>query len=78
MLKEIGSALEGTYVNNIFSFGPTQLLRFRKRDAPDIWLVASPRKGVWISEQVNEREETTEFTSKLRGELERARFTAAA
>ena len=78
MLKEIGSALDGTYVNNIFSFGPTQLFRFRRRDAADVWLVASPRKGVWISEKVNEREETTEFTSKLRGVLERAKFTGAA
>ena len=77
LLKEIGSALDGTYVNNIFSSGPAQLLRFRKRDAADIWLVASPRKGVWVSENVNEREETTQFTSKLRGELERARFTGA-
>ena len=78
MLKEIGSALDGTYVNNIFSLGPTQIFRFRKRDAADLWLVASPRKGVWVSENVSEREETTEFTSKLRGELERAKFTAAA
>jgi len=78
LLKEIGSSLDGTYVNNIFSFGPTQIFRFRKRDSPDLWLVASPKKGVWISEKVSVREETTEFTSKLRGELERAKFTGAA
>ncbi len=75
LLKEIGSTLRGTYVNNIFSVGASQLVRFRKPDSADVWLVVSPKKGVWISERVEERAETTEFTSKLRGELERARFT---
>jgi predicted ribosome quality control (RQC) complex YloA/Tae2 family protein len=74
LLKEIGLALRGTYINSIYSFGTSQLLRLRKPDSPDVWLVVSPKKGVWISESVSERAETTEFTTKLRGELERARF----
>jgi len=36
--------------------------------------VVSPRHGVWVSEKVSERAETTGFTSKLRRELERAKF----
>jgi predicted ribosome quality control (RQC) complex YloA/Tae2 family protein len=75
LLKEIGSTLRGTYVNNIFSAGASQLFRFRKADSADIWVVVSPKKGVWISEKLAERDQTTGFTSKLRGELERAKFT---
>jgi predicted ribosome quality control (RQC) complex YloA/Tae2 family protein len=77
LLKEIDSALRGTYINNIYSFGASQLFRLRKSESPDVWLVVSPKKGAWISARVSERAETTEFTSKLRGELERARFVGA-
>jgi predicted ribosome quality control (RQC) complex YloA/Tae2 family protein len=77
LLKEIDSALRGTYVNNIFSIGASQLLRLRKPEAPDVWLVVSPKKGVWISENISERGETTEFTSRLRSELERTKFVGA-
>ena len=74
LLKEIDSALRGTYINNIYSFGTSQLLRLRKPESADLWLVVSPRRGAWISGSVSERAETTGFTSKLRGELERGRF----
>ena len=77
LIKEIGSTLRGTYVNNIYTLGNAQLLRFRKPGGEDTWLVASPSLGVWISERVSERAETTDFTSRLRGELERARFAGA-
>jgi len=77
LLKEIGVALRGTYVNNIYSVGASQLFRFRRQGAEDVWLVASPRKGVWVSRSVSERTETSEFTSGLRAELERARFAEA-
>jgi predicted ribosome quality control (RQC) complex YloA/Tae2 family protein len=77
LLKEIDLALRGTYINNIYSFGTSQLLRLRKPESQDVWLVVSPRKGAWISASVSERAETTEFTSKLRGELERGRFMGA-
>ena len=77
LLKEVDSALQGTYINNIYSFGASQLFRLRKAETPDVWLVVSPKRGAWISGSVSERGQTTEFTSKLRGELERARFTAA-
>lgn len=77
LVKEIGSALRGTYVNNIYTLGDAQLLRFRKPGGDDTWLVASPSLGVWISEKVSERAETTDFTSRLRGELERGRFAGA-
>ncbi len=40
-------------------------------------MVASPHLGVWVSSQVSERAVTTEFTTSLRRELERARFSAA-
>jgi predicted ribosome quality control (RQC) complex YloA/Tae2 family protein len=77
LLKEIDVALRGTYINNIYSFGLSQLFRLRKSESPDIWLVVSPKKGAWISASVSERAETTEFTSKLRGKLERAKFSGA-
>ena len=77
LLKEIDAALRGTYINNIYSFGASQLFRLRKSDSPDVWLVVSPKKGAWISARVSERAQTTEFTTKLRGELERARFAGA-
>ena len=77
LLKEIDSALQGTYINNIYSFGTSQLFRLRKQEVSDVWLVVSPKKGVWVSKNVTERAETTAFTSKLRGELERARFAGA-
>lgn len=77
LVREIDSTLRGTYVNNIYTLGDAQLLRFRKPGSEDVWLVASPSLGVWISEKVSERAETTDFTSKLRGELERARFAGA-
>jgi predicted ribosome quality control (RQC) complex YloA/Tae2 family protein len=77
LAKEINSALQGTYVNNVYSLGPSQLVRFRKQNSEDVWLVVSPKKGVWVSEIVSERADTTEFTSKLRSELERAKFSGA-
>lgn len=77
LLKEIEEALRGTYVNNIYRFGGSQLFRFRKPDSDDAWLVVSPKKGMWISRAVTERAETTEFTTGLRRELERARFVGA-
>jgi len=75
LLKEIDSALRGTYVNNVYSYGTSQLFRLRRPEGPDTWLVVSPRKGVWISGTVAERAETTEFTSRLRGEFERTKFS---
>jgi predicted ribosome quality control (RQC) complex YloA/Tae2 family protein len=77
LAKEIDLALRGTYVNNIYRRGGAQLFRFRRPGGEDVWLVASPQKGAWISNSVEERDETTEFTSRLRGELERARFSGA-
>jgi len=77
LLKEIDAALQGTYINNIYTFGVSQLFRLRKSESRDVWLVVSPKKGAWISANVSERAETTEFTSKLRGELERMRFVGA-
>lgn len=52
-------------------------MRLRKPGAEDVWLVVSPKKGVWPSKRVEERTETDEFTSKLRAELERSKFLAA-
>lgn len=77
LLKEIEATLRGTYVNNIFRSGGSQLLRFRKPEAGDFWVVVSPKKGMWISKEAAERGDTTDFTSRLRGELERARFVGA-
>ena len=77
LLKEIGEALRGTYVNNVYSLGESQLLRFRKPGFEDVWLVASSKKGVWVSHSVSERAETRGLTTALRAELERARFVRA-
>ncbi|MDG6901856.1 MAG: NFACT family protein [Nitrososphaerota archaeon] len=77
LAKEIDFALRGTYVNNIYTAGTSQLVRLRKPGGEDAWLVLSPKKGAWLSAKVSERGETSEFTSKLRGELERARFAGA-
>ena len=77
LAKEIDLALRGTYVNNIYTVGTSQLVRFRKPGGDDVWLVLSPRKGAWVSTKVSERAETSEFTSRLRAELERSRFARA-
>ena len=77
LVREIDLALRGTYVNNIYSIGESQLIRFRKPPGEDAWLVVSPRRGVWISRNLSERAQTTEFTSRLRAELERAKFSRA-
>ena len=77
LVREIDLALRGTYVNNIYSIGESQLIRFRKPPGEDVWLVVSPRRGVWVSGNVSERAKTTQFTSRLRAELERAKFTRA-
>jgi predicted ribosome quality control (RQC) complex YloA/Tae2 family protein len=78
LTKEIGLKLRGAYVNNIYSLGRAQVIRFRRPEGEDVWIVASPQKGVWVSDSVSERAETTEFTSTLRRELERAKFVSAA
>ena len=77
LLSEIRAALGGAYINNIYRLGSSQLIRFRRPDAEDLWLVVSPKRGVWVSGRVKERTETTEFTTLLRSELERSRFTGA-
>lgn len=77
LLNEARAALRGTYINNIYRLGGSQLVRFRKPEAEDLWLVVSPRWGVWLSKNVKERTETTEFTTLLRSELERSRFVGA-
>jgi predicted ribosome quality control (RQC) complex YloA/Tae2 family protein len=77
LAKEIDSTLRGSYVNNIYTGGASQIVRFRKPGGEEKWLVVSPKRGAWISSKVSERAETSEFTSRLRAELERARFLGA-
>ena len=77
LTKEIEFRLRGSYVNNIYSLGGAQVLRLRSQEGEDVWLLLSPTKGAWPSKKVSERGETTTFTSKLRSELERARFSGA-
>ena len=74
LISEIGDSLRRTYVNNVFSIGDNQVVRFRLTDGPDRLLVLSPRSGAWLSTKVAERTETTEFTSRLRSQIERLRF----
>lgn len=74
LITEIGDSLRRTYVNNVFSIGENQVVRFRHPDGVDRLLVLSPRHGAWVSERIAERTETTEFTSRLRSEIERLRF----
>jgi predicted ribosome quality control (RQC) complex YloA/Tae2 family protein len=75
LAKEVDS-LRGFYVNNIYSVGRSQIFRLRSPSG-DRWLVASPTSGLWVSEKVSEREETAEFTSKLRKELLRTKLKSA-
>ena len=77
LAKEIDSSLRGAYVNNIYTIGTSQLFRFRRPGGEDVWLVVSPKKGAWVSTKVSERAETSDFTTRLRAELERARFAGA-
>ncbi len=77
LIREIGELLSRTYVNNVFSIGDNQVVRFRHPSGTDRWLVLSPRRGAWVSDKVAERTETTEFTSELRSEVERLRFFGA-
>jgi predicted ribosome quality control (RQC) complex YloA/Tae2 family protein len=76
--KEIGSALAGTYVSNIYSIGESQLLRMRRSggkegESTETSLVLSPKLGAWITDKPA-RVETTEFTTALRSHLLRARL----
>ena len=77
LLKEAEVALQGAYINSIYRLGGSQLIRFRRPEAEDVWLVVSPKRGVWVSRSVKERTETTEFTTLLRSELERSKFIGA-
>ncbi len=77
LAKEIESSLRGTYVKNVYSLGSGQVLRFGKPGSEDVWVVASPRHGVWVSRSVSERAETTPFTTALRQALGRSRFASA-
>ncbi len=77
LIREIGVALTGSYINNIYTLGGAQLLRLRKPGGEEAWLVASPKHGVWVSEKVSERGETEELTTRLRQGLERARYAGA-
>ncbi|MDG6963429.1 MAG: NFACT family protein [Nitrososphaerota archaeon] len=77
LVKELHERLLGCYVNNIYSAGESQIFRLRKPGGEETWLVASPKTGVWISSDVSQRAETSGFTSRLRSELERARFTGS-
>ena len=77
LTKEIDSGLRGTYVNNVYSIGDGQILRFKRPGGGDAWLVASPKFGAWISGKATERAETTPFTTILRQFLERAKFVGA-
>src|SRR5438552_12478671 len=77
--KEIGSALAGAYVSNIYSIGESQLLRMRKAggqaggEPSEVSLVLSPKLGAWITEKPA-RVETTDFTTALRSQLLRAKL----
>ena len=77
LTKEIERGLQGSYVNNIFRIGETQIIRFRAPAGGDLMLMVSRRLGAWLSEKVGEREETTQFTTDLRRLLGRARFEGA-
>jgi predicted ribosome quality control (RQC) complex YloA/Tae2 family protein len=77
LAREIGAALRGTYVAGAYSIGENQIVKFKRPGAEDTWLIASPRYGSWVSKRVAERAETTEFTSRLRGEVERLRFASS-
>jgi predicted ribosome quality control (RQC) complex YloA/Tae2 family protein len=77
LAKEIESSLRGTYVKNVYSLDDSQLLCFGRTEGDDVWVVASPRLGVWISQKVAKRTETTEFTTRLRREVLRARFVSS-
>jgi predicted ribosome quality control (RQC) complex YloA/Tae2 family protein len=78
--REIGSALAGSYVSNIYSIGESQLLRMRKTgeaggESIEQSLVLSPKLGAWITEKPV-RVETTDFTTALRSELLRAKLAS--
>src|SRR6267143_990827 len=77
--KEVGSALAGAYVSNIYSIGESQLLRMRKPggqaggEPSEASLVISPKLGAWMTEKPA-RVETTDFTTALRSQLLRAKL----
>jgi predicted ribosome quality control (RQC) complex YloA/Tae2 family protein len=77
--REIGTALAGSYVSNIYSVGESQLLRMRKPggqiggESTEASLVLSPKLGAWITEKPA-RVETTDFTTALRSQLLRAKL----
>lgn len=74
LVKEISFRLRGAYVNNVYSIGENQVVRFRQPGGDDVWAIVSPRYGAWVSAKVSERAKTTSFTSSLRGEIVRAKL----
>jgi len=77
LAKEIETGLRGTYVKNVYSLGGSQVIRLGRPGGDDVCILASPKHGVWISKRVAERAETTAFTTRLRQELGRERFSSA-
>jgi predicted ribosome quality control (RQC) complex YloA/Tae2 family protein len=77
LVKEISNGLRRAYVNNIFSYGDAQIIRLRRPEGEDGFVVLSPRHGAWVSEKIAERAETSGFTSKLRSALARLRLEGA-
>lgn len=74
LAKEMNDRLRGSYVNNVYSLGDSQIIRLRSQNG-DIWLLISPKHGAWISESISERAETTEFTSSIRKHIQRLKLS---
>ena len=75
LTREIGSSVLGSFVSNVYSIGESQAIRFRAPGGRDTWVIASPKRGAWVSESLSERMETSSFTSRLRKEVTRAKVS---
>jgi predicted ribosome quality control (RQC) complex YloA/Tae2 family protein len=73
-VRELSESLKDTYVADIYSLGESQILKMRRAGGGEVWVIISPRHGSWVTKTLAERAETTNFTSRLRSELSRARF----
>jgi predicted ribosome quality control (RQC) complex YloA/Tae2 family protein len=74
LVREINSELTGSYVSKVYSIGESQILRLRTKGGEDRSLVVSPHYGAWLTSNVSTHTKTSEFTSKLRSELERKKL----
>lgn len=78
LVGNIDSTLAGYYVNNVCPVGSASFsFRMHRSDRPELYLVASPRIGFWVTSRDLPRGPASPFAAALRRTFHRARFMRA-